>query len=193
MLLGALSGQRAAPWPHMPGNAVQMVRQVRAGAPASGFFDADIVGPSGAGFNYSAETGTATPAVDILTSIALPPVALARERVALLAAAPSGTHDEEAADRGADGDGDADVDPELVFKREVQDTLLRTMALAQESDKARGSMTDNAVIELNGLKIAGAHLRCLDHLPSCQQTGIDAIQRFPIVNVSRASSHLCTF
>lgn len=47
-------------------------------------------------------------------------------------------------------------DPEVVFKREVVETLLRTMLLAKESESAKTSMMENAVIELNALKIAGA-------------------------------------
>lgn len=42
--------------------------------------------------------------------------------------------------------------------RVVQETLLRTMLLAQGSESAKMSMMDNAIIELNALKIAGAHL-----------------------------------
>ena len=137
---------------------VQVVRQVRAGTSArAGFFDSDAVGSGGAGFQYA--PGTATPPVDILTSIALPPADLARQRVDLLAVAASDR--DGGGDRGGDGDGaDDDVagDPEAMFKREVQETLLRTMVLAQDSNKAKESMTNNAVIELNGLKIAGAHL-----------------------------------
>lgn len=49
-------------------------------------------------------------------------------------------------------------DPEVVFKREVVETLLRTMLLAKESESAKTSMMENAVIELNALKIAGAVL-----------------------------------
>lgn len=47
-------------------------------------------------------------------------------------------------------------DPEVVFKREVVETLLRTMLLAKGSESAKTSMMHNAVIELNALKIAGA-------------------------------------
>lgn len=53
-------------------------------------------------------------------------------------------------------DDEGDGDPEVIFKREVVETLLRTMVLAKESESAKTSMMDNAVIELNALKIAGA-------------------------------------
>ena len=53
-------------------------------------------------------------------------------------------------------------DPEVVFKREVVETLLRTMLLAKDSESAKISMMQNAVIELNALKIAGA-LPCSSH------------------------------
>jgi hypothetical protein len=50
-------------------------------------------------------------------------------------------------------------DPDLVFKREVEATLLRTMQLAEESSLAAQDMTHHAVIELNALKIAGMFAR----------------------------------
>ena len=60
----------------------------------------------------------------------------------------------------------------MVFKREVGETLLRTMLLAKESETAKTSMMENAVIELNALKIAGvlplflqAYLEVCHYLP----------------------------
>jgi hypothetical protein len=140
-------------------HGLQAVRQVRAGGHASSdLFDIDAVGPSGAGFDHFLQQGTVISPVDILTSIALPSAALAAQRIELLA--PSAV----TGDVDPDGDKEAEEelevegagDPEAVFKREVQETLLRTIVLAQDSDNAKSSMTENAVIELNGLKIAGA-------------------------------------
>ena len=134
------------------------------GAPPPRLFDAAAVGAAGAGFDHHAQRGYAITDAERLTAIALPTVALVQARATILATASdtasSGDEDEAAgaataaAAEAARGDGS---DPDRVFKTEVAETLLRTMQLAQDSHQAMQDMTQNAVIELNALKIAGAH------------------------------------
>lgn len=133
-------------------------------------FDAEAVGAGGAGFACLRSAGLAAVSpLDELTSIALPRCELAAQRNGLLRA-----HGDGARARGnADGDDDDDSgaeadgvgndgrsaaggeDPEAAFKREVSETLLRAMLLSDAaSASAQATLAENAVIELNALKIA---------------------------------------
>jgi hypothetical protein len=94
------------------------VRDGGAGRPD--VFDADAVGRSGAGFDYYRQTGTAPAPADALTSIALPPVALVRERGALLAHVARDGREGDGAEREAEAlERVASGDAEAVFKKEV--------------------------------------------------------------------------
>ena len=145
----------------------QAAQQARAGEldAASSMFDTDIVGASGAGFDHCRLTGLPLTDADALTSLALPSASLARQRAQVLAHAASDSRD--GGGGGADAEGEAEAlervasgDAEALFKKEVEETLLRAMLLGEESAAAHAAMADNAVIELNALKIAGV-LGCL--------------------------------
>lgn len=128
-------------------------------------FDTAVVG-NGAGFDFFVQQATHLTDRDMLTSVALPTADLALQRAKLLSMQADAGQSAEEEDAGV---AERSMSPEAVFQREVQETLLRTMLLAEESDTATSSMTDNAVIELNGLKIAGEYLplccRCYGAVP----------------------------
>lgn len=132
------------------------------GTPPPKLFDAAAVGAAGAGFDHHAQRGYGVTDAERLTAIVLPSVELVQARATILAnasdTASSGDEDEAGGGAAAEavaarGDGS---DPDRLFKTEVEETLLRTMQLARDSQQAMQDMTQNAVIELNGLKIAGA-------------------------------------
>lgn len=62
-------------------------------------FDAEAVGPQGAGFDYHKQQGVTVSDRDLMSSVALPPVALATQRGTLL-----GMPAEGPGNRGADDD-----------------------------------------------------------------------------------------
>lgn len=132
-------------------HAVQAADQVRTQGASNVAFDASVVG-NGAGFDYFAQQASQPTDRDVLTSLVLPSTALASQRAKLLSMQAEAGHSAEEEDVGI---AERSMSPEAVFQREVQETLLRTMLLAEESNTATSSMTENAVIELNGLKIAG--------------------------------------
>lgn len=132
-------------------HAVQAADQVRTQGTSSVTFDAAVVG-NGAGFDYFAQQASQPTERDILTSVVLPSTELASQRAKLLSMQAEAGQSAEEEDAGT---AERSMSPEAVFQREVQETLLRTMLLAEESNTATSSMTENAVIELNGLKIAG--------------------------------------
>lgn len=118
---------------------------------SSATFDVSVVG-NGAGFDYFAQHGSQPSDRDMLTSVALPTTELALQRTKLLSMQAESGQSAEEEDGAA---AERSMNPEAVFQREVQETLLRTIQLAQTNNTATSKMTENAVIELNGLKIAG--------------------------------------
>ena len=63
---------------------MQAAEQVRATGSSATVFDVGAVGAQGAGFDYHKQQGLAVLYRDLMTSVALPPVALAAQRGALL-------------------------------------------------------------------------------------------------------------
>lgn len=63
---------------------MQAAEQVRATGSSSMTFDVDAVGAQGAGFDYHRQQGLTVSDRDLMTSVALPPVALAAQRGTLL-------------------------------------------------------------------------------------------------------------
>lgn len=143
------------------GCSVQAADQVRTQGASNVSFDSAVVG-NGAGFDYFAQQASQPSERDMLTSVELPTAEVASQRAKLLSMQAESGQSAEEDDAGA---AERSMSPEAVFQREVQETLLRTMLLAEESNTATSSMTENAVIELNGLKIAGKQQRTL-YVPS---------------------------
>lgn len=140
---------------------MQAADQVRTQGASNVSFDSAVVG-NGAGFDYFAQQASQPSERDMLTSVELPTAEVASQRAKLLSMQAESGQSAEEDDAGA---AERSMSPEAVFQREVQETLLRTMLLAEESNTATSSMTENAVIELNGLKIAGKQQRTL-YVPS---------------------------
>jgi hypothetical protein len=144
---------------------VQAAQQAWAGvALPVNLFDSALVGPAGAGFDYCKLRGHEVIDAERLTSISLPPISLVKNRNGVLANASdsesAGDEDEVELAVGPEGAEEGSAwpaadDPDARFKREVEETLLRTMQLAEDSQLTARDMTQHAVIELNALKIAG--------------------------------------
>jgi hypothetical protein len=66
------------------GPCMQAAEQVRATGASAMTFDVEAVGPQGAGFDYHRQQGLTVLDRDLMTSVALPPVALAAQRGTLL-------------------------------------------------------------------------------------------------------------
>lgn len=101
-------------------------------------FSEEAVGPAGAGYAWDATDG-----LDVIRHSLAPPPAVVTEP----GEGESEGEEDGSSLAGEGGDVEPEaVDPELSFKREVSETFLRCVQL--------GFSKDNAVIELNGLKIA---------------------------------------
>lgn len=129
---------------------LQAAQDAAYGRPIAVEFDTHAVGAAGAGYDFHAQQGATQSDLlhDVLTSVALPPrnVAAARTQILVSHTQPGDSESEEG--------GDALQDPEDIFKREVQETLLRAMHLAATTGVRSQEMQENAIIELNALKIA---------------------------------------
>lgn len=99
---------------------LQAAEQVRTTGVSPLEFDKDAVGAQGAGYDYHKQQGLKPTERDLLTSVALPSVALAARRGELLGMQAEGgvPRAEEEEDVGVESEGCAD--PEFIFKREVQ-------------------------------------------------------------------------
>jgi len=125
--------------------ALAMGRAPESGDASSIQFDEELVGYGGAGYKWRPNEGFDVQRYSIAPPSIPDPFAQDSEIEAVDGGGGAGGRREDD-DEDEDEDEDEELDPEVIFKREVSETFLRCV-------KMRFDQT-NAVIELNGLKIA---------------------------------------